>query len=377
MAIMMPINALLSKKAKKLSKTQMKYKDMRIKTITELLNAIKSITLYAWEEPMMKKLNHVRNDMELKNFRKIGIVSNLIYFAWNCVPLMVTCSTFGLFSLFNDTPLSPSIVFPSLSLFNILNSAIYSVPSMINSIIETSVSMERLKSFLLSDEVDDSFIERTNSPSSDSALPVLEMNNITFLWKSKEALASSQLENNSRTDEESIMGSSQIALKNIEHFEAKRGDLICVVGRVGAGKSTFLKAILGQLPCMSGSKESLAPKLIIRASSLAYCSQESWIMNASVRENILFGHKFDKAYYDLTIKACQLLPDLKILPDGDETLVGEKGISLSGGQKARLSLARAVYSRADIYLLDDILSAVDAEVSKNIIEHVLIGRQLC
>ncbi|CAI4047150.1 hypothetical protein SUVZ_12G0420 [Saccharomyces uvarum] len=374
MAIMMPINALLSKKAKKLSKTQMKYKDMRIKTITELLNAIKSIKLYAWEEPMMEKLNHVRNDMELKNFRKIGIVSNLIYFAWNCVPLMVTCSTFGLFSLFNDTPLSPSIVFPSLSLFNILNSAIYSVPSMINSIIETSVSMERLKSFLLSDEVDDSFIERTDSPSDDSVLPVLEMNNITFLWKSKEALASSQLENNSRTDEESIMGSSQIALKNIDHFEAKRGDLICVVGRVGAGKSTFLKAILGQLPCMSGSKESLAPKLIIRASSLAYCSQESWIMNASVRENILFGHKFDKAYYDLTIKACQLLPDLKILPDGDETLVGEKGISLSGGQKARLSLARAVYSRADIYLLDDILSAVDAEVSKNIIEHVLIGK---
>ena len=138
MAIMMPINAFLSRKVKKLSKTQMKYKDMRIKTITELLNAIKSIKLYAWEEPMMARLNHVRNDMELKNFRKIGIVSNLIYFAWNCVPLMVTCSTFGLFSLFSDSPLSPAIVFPSLSLFNILNSAIYSVPSMINTIIAVS-----------------------------------------------------------------------------------------------------------------------------------------------------------------------------------------------------------------------------------------------
>ncbi|CAI4045668.1 hypothetical protein SKDZ_12G0420 [Saccharomyces kudriavzevii ZP591] len=374
MAIMMPINAYLSKKVKKLSKTQMKYKDLRIKTITEILNAIKSIKLYAWEEPMMERLNYVRNDMELQNFRKIGIVSNLIYFAWNCVPLMVTCSTFGLFSLFSDTPLSPAIVFPSLSLFNILNSAIYSVPSMINTIIETSVSMERLKSFLLSDEIDDSFIERIDPSVSERTLPVIEMNNITFLWKSKEALASGQFEGNSNVDEESIIGSSQIALKNIDHFEAKRGDLVCVVGRVGAGKSTFLKAILGQLPCMSGSKGSIPPKLIIRASSLAYCSQESWIMNSSVRENILFGHKFDKAYYDLTIKACQLLPDLKILPDGDETLVGEKGISLSGGQKARLSLARAVYSRADIYLLDDVLSAVDAEVSKNIVEYVLIGK---
>ena len=288
---------------------------------------------------------------------------------------MVACSTFGLFSLFNDSPLSPAIVFPSLSLFNILNSAIYSVPSMINTIIETSVSMKRLKSFLLSDEIDDSFIERIDPSVDERTLPVIEMNNITFLWKSKEALASSQLENNSRADEESAMGSSQIALKNIDHFEAKRGNLVCIVGRVGAGKSTFLKAILGQLPCMSGSKESIPPKLIIRSSSLAYCSQESWIMNASVKENILFGHKFDKAYYDLTIKACQLLPDLRILPDGDETLVGEKGISLSGGQKARLSLARAVYSRADIYLLDDILSAVDAEVSKNIIEYVLIGKK--
>lgn len=374
MAIMMPINAFLSRKVKKLSKTQMKYKDMRIKTITELLNAIKSIKLYAWEEPMMARLNHVRNDMELKNFRKIGIVSNLIYFAWNCVPLMVTCSTFGLFSLFSDSPLSPAIVFPSLSLFNILNSAIYSVPSMINTIIETSVSMERLKSFLLSDEIDDSFIERIDPSADERALPAIEMNNITFLWKSKEVLASSQSRDNLRTDEESIIGSSQIALKNIDHFEAKRGDLVCVVGRVGAGKSTFLKAILGQLPCMSGSRDSIPPKLIIRSSSVAYCSQESWIMNASVRENILFGHKFDQNYYDLTIKACQLLPDLKILPDGDETLVGEKGISLSGGQKARLSLARAVYSRADIYLLDDILSAVDAEVSKNIIEYVLIGK---
>ncbi|CAI4620570.1 ADM_collapsed_G0035900.mRNA.1.CDS.1 [Saccharomyces cerevisiae] len=245
---------------------------------------------------------------------------------------------------------------------------------MINTIIETSVSMERLKSFLLSDEIDDSFIERIDPSADERALPAIEMNNITFLWKSKEVLASSQSGDNLRTDEESIIGSSQIALKNIDHFEAKRGDLVCVVGRVGAGKSTFLKAILGQLPCMSGSKDSIPPKLIIRSSSVAYCSQESWIMNASVRENILFGHKFDQNYYDLTVKACQLLPDLKILPDGDETLVGEKGISLSGGQKARLSLARAVYSRADIYLLDDILSAVDAEVSKNIIEYVLIGK---
>jgi ATP-binding cassette subfamily C (CFTR/MRP) protein 1 len=93
--------------------------------------------------------------------------------------------------------------------------------------------------------------------------------------------------------------------------------------------------------------------------SIAYVAQNAWIMNASVKNNILFGHHFDPEFYERTIKACALVEDLAVLPDGDRTEVGEKGISLSGGQKARLQLARAVYARADVYLLDDILSAVD------------------
>ncbi|CCE63528.1 hypothetical protein TPHA_0F00410 [Tetrapisispora phaffii CBS 4417] len=366
MVIMIPINAYLSRKVGSLYKTQMKYKDSRLTILTEILNSIKSIKLYSWEKPMLKKLLHVRNDLELENFKKIGIFSNLIFFAWNCVPLMVTCSTFLIFSMISDVPLSPDIIFPSLTLFNILNDAIYVVPSTINDVIQANISMKRLRDFLLAEELDDSFIEY-KSPSETDDAPVIEINNATFLWQSKKII-----NENSSTDEESNIETSKAALKNIDNFTVKKGSLTCIVGKVGSGKSTILHAILGQLPCISALDQTRAPKVTIRATSIAYCPQEAWIMNSSVKENIVFGHKHDENYYNLVIQACQLASDLSILPDGDETIVGEKGISLVGGvQKARISLARAVYARADVYLLDDILSAVDAHVSKNIIKYVL------
>ena len=365
MAIMIPVNSLLSKKIKSLTKTQMKFKDMRIKTITEILSAIKSIKFYAWEKPMLEKLDHVRNDQELKNLKKIGVASSLIYFAWNCVPLMVTCSSFLIFSYVSDYPLTPELVFPSLSLFNILNMAIYEIPSTINTIIETNVSMERLKNFLLAEETDSSFIEKIPEISEDNDAAI-EIDNACFLWKSKKKLTE-----NDGDDEEENIGSTEVALKNIDSFIAKSGELTCIVGRVGSGKTTLLRAILGQLPCISGANEDKVPRLFIRGKEIAYCPQEAWIMNQSIKENILFGRKFDRLLYDKTVQACQLLPDFSILTDGDETIVGEKGISLSGGQKARLALARAVYSRADIYLLDDVLSAVDAGVRKSIIRDVI------
>lgn len=365
MAIMIPVNSFLSKKIKSLTKTQMKYKDIRIKTITEIINSIKSIKFYAWEKPMLEKLNHVRNDQELRNLKKIGIASSLIYFAWNCVPLMVTSFSFLIFSYVNDYPLTPELVFPSLSLFNILNMAIYEIPSTINTIIETNVSMGRLKKFLLAEEIDTSFIEKSAEDFEDNDAAI-EIENATFLWKSKKAIVDQQM-----NDEEAHVGSTEIALKNIDKFIAKSKELTCIVGRVGSGKTTMLRAILGQLPCVSGSVEDKPPRLYIRGQEIAYCPQEAWIMNQSIKENILFGRKFNRIVYDKTIQACQLLPDFNIFSDGDETMVGEKGISLSGGQKARLALARAVYAQADIYLLDDILSAVDAGVRKNIIRDVI------
>ncbi|KAH3676265.1 hypothetical protein WICMUC_002142 [Wickerhamomyces mucosus] len=365
MAILVPINTLVSRRLKKLHKTQMKYKDMRTRATSEFLLNIKSIKLYAIEKAILERLNHVRNELELGNLRRIGIFAAFMNFSWYCVPFFVSCSTFTAFALLMKKPLTPDIIFPALALFELLSEPIYAIPSIITSLIETSVAFERITSFLLSDEIDEELIkhfervERSNGSA-------INVENCTFLWETVKI----EKDDKKGYDEESSIQNLKIALK-IDKFEAKKGELTCIVGRIGSGKSTFLQSILGYLPCI-GSDSTKKP-LIEKYGSIAYCSQVPWIMNATVKENILFGHRFDEEFYQKTIEACELSPDLEILPDGDDTHVGEKGISLSGGQKARLSLARAVYSRADIYLLDDVLSAVDSHVAKNITNKVING----
>ncbi|OMH80271.1 Metal resistance protein YCF1 [Zancudomyces culisetae] len=146
-------------------------------------------------------------------------------------------------------------------------------------------------------------------------------------------------------------------------MKLENDELMAVVGRVGSGKSSLISAILGEMQVKNGS--------VTTRGTLAYAAQQPWIMNATVRENILFGYKYDKKFYEQTIKACALEPDLEMMANGDLTEIGERGINLSGGQKARISLARAVYSRADIYLFDDPLAAVDAHVGEHIFENVL------
>ncbi|KAJ2679548.1 Multidrug resistance-associated protein 1 [Coemansia spiralis] len=148
-------------------------------------------------------------------------------------------------------------------------------------------------------------------------------------------------------------------------MQIKRGEFITVVGKVGSGKSSLLLAIGGEMPIVSGSGSVHG--------SIGYVSQKPWIMNATFRENVIFGNEYDEKYYRCVIDACALVDDLAQLPSGDLTEIGHRGINLSGGQNARLALARAIYNRADIYILDDILSAVDAHVERHLIEHVLAG----
>ena len=143
------------------------------------------------------------------------------------------------------------------------------------------------------------------------------------------------------------------------------GQLVVVTGPVGSGKSSLLMAILGELPLSAGQISSSA--------NVAYVSQIPWVFSGTVRENITFGRKFDEKKYREVLKACGLLKDLANFAKGDSTRIGERGVSLSGGQRARVSLARAVYSEADIYLLDDPLSAVDAKVGKYVFERCICG----
>lgn len=288
----------------------------------------------------MQKLNYVRNDLELKTLRKIGAAQAVANFTWSTTPFLVSCSTFTVFVLTQDTPLTTDIVFPALTLFNLLTFPLAILPMVITSIIEASVAVGRLTAFLTAEELQPDAVTLLG-PVDEIGEETLAIKDGTFSWDRH---------------------SGRNALENIS-FSASKGELTCVVGRVGAGKSSFLQALLGDLWKVEG-------KVTVHGST-AYVAQQAWVMNATVKENILFGHRFDPVFYDKTVKACALTEDFAQLPDGDETEVGERGISLSGGQKARLTLARAVYARADIYLLDDCLSAVDQHVGRHLIENVL------
>lgn len=360
MILMVPLNTFLAKSMRRLHKQQMVYKDKRSRLVTEILTSIKSIKLYTWESSMLERLRNVRNNEELKNMRVIGCFSAFMSFLWNLVPFLVSCATFSLFAIFSKKPLTPDLIFPALSLFNLLNEPIAVIPAMMTGLIEVNIALGRIRSFLLADELDDSHIEKLDRVFHKGDV-ALEVDNLTFFWGRPD-------KSDTTNDPERDVASPKIALKNIS-LTLKKGEMACIVGRVGSGKSTLMKSILGELPCEPTDPGT--PTTFRIHGDVAYCSQVPWIMNASVKENILFGKRYEDDFYQKTIKACQLLDDLDILPDGDETLVGEKGISLSGGQKARISLARAVYKRADIYLLDDILSAVDAHVSKHITDEVL------
>ncbi|ANB15991.1 ATP-binding cassette glutathione S-conjugate transporter YCF1 [Sugiyamaella lignohabitans] len=341
MVIMIPINSYLANIQKELQKRQMKNKDQRTRLTSEILTNVKSLKLYGWELPFISKLNHVRNDLELVTLKEIGLFSAATSFLWNCAPFFVSCSTFALFVFTQDRPLTTDIVFPALTLFNLLSFPLAVIPMVVSAMVEASVAIGRLTSFLTSEELQPDAVDRLPRANQMGEEAVMVKAG-TFLWERKPEY--------------------KIALANI-NFSAKKGELACVVGRVGAGKSSLLQAILGDLYKAEGH--------VTVKGKVAYVAQVPWIMNATVKENILFGCKFDPEFYQKTVEACALTDDFAILPKGDETQVGEKGISLSGGQKARLSLARSVYARADVYLLDDPLSAVDEHVGRHIIDNVL------
>ena len=345
MILMVPVNGLVARIMKNLQKKQMKNKDARTRLVTEILNNMKSIKLFAWSTAFINKLNFVRNEQELKTLRKIGASQAFANFTWSTTPFLVSCSTFTVFVLTRDEPLTTEIVFPALTLFNLLGFPLAILPMVITSIIEATVAVGRLTSFFTAEELQDDAVQ-TREPATNIGEESVRVRDATFTWDRNE---------------------SRKCLEDI-NFVAHKGELSCVVGRVGSGKSSFLQALLGDIWKIHGE--------VVVYGATAYVAQSPWVMNASVKENIVFGHRWDPQFYQRTIHACAFVDDLKTLPDGDQTEVGERGISLSGGQKARLALARAVYARADVYLFDDCLSAVDQHVGRHLINNVFGSKGL-
>ncbi|KAM9612290.1 ATP-binding cassette sub-family C member 2 isoform 4-T7 [Morphnus guianensis] len=250
--------------------------------------------------------------------------------------IKVSLASFAVYMLVDENNiLDAQKAFTAISLFNVLRFPMAMLPLVLSSLVQTNVSTARLERYLGREDLDTSAIH--HNPIAGSAVRFSEA---TFAWEQD----------------------GNAAIRDVT-LDIAPGSLVAVVGAVGSGKSSLVSAMLGEMENIKGH--------INIQGSLAYVPQQAWIQNATLKDNILFGSELDEARYQQVIKACALLPDLELLPAGDQTEIGEKGINLSGGQKQRVSLARAVYSNADIYVLDDPLSAVDAHVGKYLFEQVL------
>jgi ABC-type multidrug transport system fused ATPase/permease subunit len=310
--------------------------------MNEVMQGIRVIKYFAWEESFLQKIQEIRL-AEVATLKKGSYIRAATAFIWTGTPLLVSIATFATYTLAGND-LTAEAAFTALALFNILRFPINMLPNVITGLVESNVAIGRLETFLSSNELDPDAVRRESSSRGDNAV---EIDDAEFAWLKSD------------DDRDSPSALSNISL-NIKH-----GELVCIIGPVGCGKSTLLQALLGEVPKRKG--------VVTVDGTIAYCPQQAWIQNATLKDNVLFGLPFDSAKYQRAVEVCQLQPDIAMLPAGDATEIGEKGINLSGGQKQRCSLARAVYQNSDIYLLDDPLSAVDAHVGKAIFEHCITG----
>ncbi|CAI5775246.1 canalicular multispecific organic anion transporter 1 [Podarcis lilfordi] len=335
MVLLIPINAVLVTKARAIQVKNMKHKDERMKIMNEILSGIKILKLFAWEPSFEKRVGGIRAQ-ELKRLLRFAYLQSISIFLFACAPFIVSVVTFAVYVMVDENNvLDAQKAFTSISLFNVLRFPLGFLPLTLSSLVQVNVSTERLERYLGSEDLNTSAI--CHEPSPGCAVTFSEA---SFAWEQN----------------------SDATIRDI-NLKIPHGHLLAIVGPVGSGKSSLVSAMLGEMENIKGQ--------INVQGSIAYVSQQAWIQNATLKDNILFGSPFDEARYQQVIDACALLPDLQLLPGGDLTEIGEKGINLSGGQKQRVSLARAVYNNADIYLLDDPLSAVDSHVGRHIFDQVL------
>ncbi|KAF0685502.1 hypothetical protein As57867_022551, partial [Aphanomyces stellatus] len=334
----------------------------RVKLTNEVLQGIRVVKLYAWEASLAEQLASIRT-RELALLKSYQTHRMLNTVALSVAPI-ISLAACLLIYVARGNPLTTPIAFTALAYMNIARQPCTVFSTAVMGLTEAYASCLRITRLLTADEIPllegDGLGATRNYGNATTTLatdgPVIEITDGDFSWSASNKMVESKVE-----DAEPI----SLTLKNI-NLHVDPNSLTIIVGAVGSGKSSLMSAILGEIHQVRGHHNVQA--------HFSYVCQEAWIQHATLKDNILFDSPYDETFYHQVLAACQLETDLAMLPRGDETEIGERGINLSGGQKARVSLARAMYhSRADVYLLDDPLSALDVHVANAVFQDCIQG----
>ncbi|KAF2237628.1 ABC multidrug transporter-like protein [Viridothelium virens] len=397
LVISMPI---LGRTIRSLFKRRMrinKVTDQRVSLTQEILQSVRFVKYFGWETSFLDRIKRIR-DREIRSIQVLLAIRNGINAVSMSMPIFASMLSFITYSL-SQHVLNPAPIFSSLALFNSLRLPLNLLPLVIGQVIDALSSVSRIQEFLLAEEASDDIewdMENKNA---------IVVKNADFTWErtptqdpdkvpgkdprsKKELKAAKEAEKKARRESKlsskrnsagTVMGeggessSSTLAeeqqqepfsMKGID-FTVGRNELIAVIGSVGSGKSSLLAALAGDMRRTGGG--------LTLGATRAFCPQYAWIQNTTAKANIIFGQEYKRRWYEQVVEACALKPDFEMLPNGDLTEIGERGITVSGGQKQRLNIARAIYFNADIVLMDDPLSAVDAHVGRHIMDHAICG----
>ncbi|KZP10497.1 hypothetical protein FIBSPDRAFT_963101 [Athelia psychrophila] len=351
----MPLPGYLAKSINTVQEEKMKKIDARVQTVTETLNALRMIKLFGWETKIKDQLREKR-DAELVWTRKAQIIKILNGNVTFIIPLIQMIATYTTYTLIMHQDLSASLVFSSIAAFDMLRNQLWDMLNEVPTVIQGRVSLNRVNDFLNNTELLDAFSgseDPLERPLEESSFrhDVIGFRDARFTWSG----ANPGIMTPSRR---------QFTLQIDGELTFHRGGLNMVVGPTGSGKTSLLMALLGEMHFSPSTPESAFN--LPRECGVAYAAQESWVQNETIKDNILFGAPYEEVRYKKE-------RDLDLFDAGDATEVGERGLTLSGGQKARITLARAIYSSADILLLDDVLAALDVHTSKWIVTKCFAG----
>ncbi|XP_046290970.1 ATP-binding cassette sub-family C member 12 isoform X1 [Marmota monax] len=375
--IFIPIQMFMARLNSAFRRSAISVTDKRVQTMNEFLTCIKLIKMYAWERSFTNTIQDIRK-RERKLLEKAGYVQSGNSALAPIVSTIAIVLTFSCHILLRRNLTAP-VAFSVIAMFNVMKFSIAILPFSVKAMAEANVSLRRMKKILV-DKSPPSYITQPEDPDI-----VLLLANATLTWEQEtskknnskkaqdqkrhfvkkqrqEVYAEHSPSAQGAAGSEEQSDSPKSILHNIS-FVVRKGKVLGICGNVGSGKSSLIAALLGQMQLQKG--------IVAVNGTLAYVSQQAWIFHGNVRENILFGEKYDHQRYQHTVRVCGLLKDLRSLPYGDLTEIGERGLNLSGGQRQRISLARAVYSDRQLYLLDDPLSSVDAHVGKHVFEECI------